>query len=622
MSDRTALTTRLCSTPEELIEVARTWAPGEPFPLLPGRPLDRYLTLSGGALPPVRLVPRTGVVLSTGGDMGRAAGRLLADATERPHRHVPADRLRQAVAEAAGAVAVVGLGRDLTEGGDWPGADNPHAGVLTGRTPDSLACLIYRTLVPDEHAEPSTFVVTNSFHGDDLSADAVEMDEMRDLHRRRHQLVVYHLHGRECSVGLPDGIICGRTDDGVTPLGPLLPARSLDASLRIPSCLRGEGCFRADLAEDQRVQAADLHAVVVFSQSCGAVSAGVSPYPEEVGIGSGFLEGTAVAVIGGMGSHSAEVGSELLVEQGLREGRPLGEIVAALNASGGDQRDGLAMFGLLGDPGLVVGPRDGNTRQLAAPRAADPEALETLRYLNDVVVPGCERLAWLEVDLQNEPLQKVRRSIRELAGRPTEPGWASDVTRVVQDVAAVQRGIVDHAAALIQSEGADFLGDASPTFEVVSKRPAWCTSCETDRGQLLFLRHTVERGLTVRTLQCRRCGDVWWSTEDGEPSILIGGSVDFDTDRSAPGTLRRVLVNKRDRPIRGAMALAFRAFYDPPVLPLWRSESVTVLPGKSHTFSVPIEFPSPGARPDVHSGFIIGLFEGCYLMSPVIFRLS
>ncbi|MFD5746493.1 hypothetical protein [Streptomyces sp. NPDC127033] len=613
-----------------MLDEARRWQPDQPFPLLPGPALERYLAVSGGDLPPVVVTPRSGVVLSTGDETGRAAGRLLAVATDRPHRHVTVDTLVSEVAGIEGPVAIVGPARDIAETADWPAVGNPLAGVISARTTASLITLVYRTLLPEAHVENSTFVVANSFHSQDLSADAVELDELDELYKRRHRLVVYHLHGRECSVGLPDGVICGRTDGGLVPLGPLVPHRPLPDDTRIPSCLRGEGCFRADLEEDQRVQAADLNGLIVFAQSCGAVSAGVSAYPEEVGIGGGFLEGTAVAVIGGMGSHSAEVGAERQVANGLRQGLPLGEIVAGLNATLDGSRGGLARFGLLGDPGLSLTPEaDATGRPVSTVRPpVDETALETLHHLNDHVLPGIERLAWLEVDLEQEPLTAARSRVRALAGEPDQPRLADEVARLADEVAALQFDLVSRTAAMVQREGADFLGDASPAFERLSRSDVPCPSCRTDRGQHLTMRHAVEHQLSVQTLQCRRCGDVWWSTEptaateNGRPSLSIGGPVDFDADRRGVTSLERVLTNDGERPVRGGVALAFRAFYDPPVLPTWQSEPVTIPAGGSHTFRVPIEMPGPGARPDVHTGFVFAVLDGVYLMAPLILRLS
>ncbi|MFB8105095.1 hypothetical protein [Streptomyces sp. DSS69] len=624
--------TSVFTSEEDLVEAALTWKRGDPFPLLEGSALRRFLSLDDGALPAVVTTPRAGSVVSTGGEVGRACGRLLAIATERPHLHVPVGDVVRTVGEQSGPVAVVALADELENAGDWPGARNPRAGVVSARTPASLVCLVYRSLVPEHRSSPGAFVVTNSFHSDDLSADAVEMDELDALYGTRHQLVTYHLHGRECSLGLPDGVICGRTDEGAgflglpslpgaaTAPGPLVPERPLPADLRIPSCLRGEGCFRADLDEGQRVRAADLHAVLVFSQSCGAVSAGVSPYPEAVGIGGGFLEGTAVAVIGGMGSHNAEPGAERLLERGLRAGLPLGEIVAEMNSGQDGARGGLAVFGLAGDPGLVLRYTGGPPEPEQA--ATTASALERLHYLHDSVIPGCERLAWLEVDIDEEPLRAARARVRALAEEPDRPGLGEDVSVLDDEIAVVQEELIARTAAMIQRDGADFLGDASPAFHRMARRDAPCTSCGTDRGQHLVLRHAVDHRLTVQTLQCRRCGDVWWSTEEGEPTLLIGGRVDTDADRAAPGTLTRTVTNTGDRTVRGAVGMAFRAFYEPPVLPTWHSEAVTIPPGSSHTFTASLALSSPGARPDVHSGFVIALLDGVHLMSPVILRLS
>ncbi|NEE10322.1 hypothetical protein G3M58_28210, partial [Streptomyces sp. SID7499] len=89
--------------------------------------------------------------------MGRACGRLLAVATERPHLHVPVEDVVRTVGEQSGPVAVVALADELENAGDWPGARNPRAGVVSARTPASLVCLVYRSLVPEHRSSPGAF---------------------------------------------------------------------------------------------------------------------------------------------------------------------------------------------------------------------------------------------------------------------------------------------------------------------------------------------------------------------------------------------------------------------------------------------------------------------------------
>ncbi|MFB4426006.1 hypothetical protein C5F59_033635 [Streptomyces sp. QL37] len=608
--------------PAEAVERSAQWRPGDPFPLLAGAALDRFSRLVG-ELPAVEVTPRTGTVFSTGGPVSRAAGRLLAVATERPHRHVDPAGLASAVA-GAGPVALVGLASDLAEVGDWPAAGNPRVGVLTGRTPASLLCLVYRTLVPEAGARNGTFVVSNPFHQDELDADAIEKAEMDRLFTERNQLVVYHLHGRECSAGMPDAVICGRSHDGSD-----LPAPPPEG-FRIPSCLRGEGCYRGDLAEEQRIRAMDLNAVLVFSQSCSTVAVGTSAFPSEVSLGAGFLEGTTVAVIGGMGSHMAEPGLEREVLDGVAAGLPLGDIVARLNSGDRGHRGGMATFGLLGDPGLVLTVP---AEQEAPPPSPAPErstagggedaALETLRHLNDVVLPRCERLPWLELDGAEEEFLALRGRLRELAYRPADGDTAARAALLADEVAEAQHRLIRRAAASAQREGADFLGDSSSLFDQEAREEIHCVGCDRPRAFRLRLRHRVEQGLTVLTEQCRRCGDLHWSTAespDTAPRIL--GPVDFPADRGIVSELTRELVNPGPHTVRGAVGFAFQT-KDEPVLPSWVSEPVEIPAGGVYRFRIPLDLPAfPTVRPDPHTGQVMALLDGVYLLSPAVMNLA
>ncbi|MFH9668398.1 MULTISPECIES: hypothetical protein [Streptomyces albovinaceus subgroup] len=610
---------RLYGTPAEAVEQAALWRPGDPFPLLAGPALDRFRRVVGEELPAVEVTRRAGSVVSTGGPLSRAAGRLLAVATERPHRHVDAAGLADAVA-GGGLVAVVGLASDLAEARDWPAAGNPRTGVLTGRTPASLLCLVYRTLVPEAGARDGAFVVSNPFHQDELEADAVELAEMDRLFTERNQLVVYHLHGRECSAGMPDAVICGRSDDGVPPSGPL------PEGYRIPSCLRGGGCYRGDLAEDQRIRAMDLNAVLVFSQSCSTVAVGASAFPPEVSLGSGFLEGTATAVIGGLGSHMAEPGLEREVRDGMASGLPLGDIVARLNSGEGGHRGGMATFGLLGDPGLVLkAPAEGVTPPPVTPHGTEgtEEALETLGHLNDTVLPRCERLPWLELEGAEEAFLGLRRRIRELAYRADAPDLPAQAALLAEAVAEAQHGLIRQAAAAAQREGADFLGDSSPLFDQEAREEIPCAGCGLPRAFRIRLRHRVDRSLVVHTEQCRRCGDLHWSTAESPGTApYIRGPVDFSADRRSATVLTREIVNPGPRTVRGAAGFAFQT-RDEPVLPSWTSEPVEIPAGGVYRFRVPLDLPAyPSVRPDPHTGQVMALLDGVCLLSPAVMGLA
>lgn len=609
----------ICESEQSFVGQADQWRPGNPFPLMQSPSLDRFLVFAGEA-PRVELVPRSGAVLSTGADTSRATGRLLAAATGREHRHLPAEDVAEALREQDGPVAVVGLADDVARFGAQPTEVNPRAGLLVGRTPESLQCLIYRCLVPGSGVVDDSFVVTNPFHADDLSADAVEFSELDELRERRHSLVVMHLHGRECSASLPDGVICGRSLGDTGPVE--IPLGKLDDSVRLPACLRGGGCYRTDLTPRQRIHAPELNGLVFFAQSCSAVSEGVGSYPVHVGFGGGLLEGTAVAVIGGAGSHMAEVGAEVDVERGLAEGQELGEIVAGMNSADGGHRGGLTSFALLGDPGMVVPTT--RPKPAAAPREVDAEALELLRHLSEVVLPRCEQLGWLEVEGADQRLAAGRRVARRLAMDPADEEFAAGVAELADEVEDIQLALVAGVSERIRDEGPDFLGDGSTQFHQVSRVTQRCPSCGGDTARRMVLRHPIASSFVVISLQCGRCGDVHWSTADDENAdeqLFLDGCVDFDATRDRLAELRRSLRNDGDRPVRGAVGFAFQAFDD--TLPTWDGRKVRVPAGDSLDLVIPMERPLPSqANPGLHTGTLFAVVDGIYLSSVCMMRLS
>ncbi len=223
----------LCSTSAEYVEAASRWRDGAPFPLLPGPVLDRYAAvLAVPPLPGVAVEPREGVVISTGGEFSRAAAGLLAEATRRSHRHVPQARLLAELTASAGQlVAVVALASELSALTDWPGQSGARVGVLTGRSQHSLACLIYRSLtVRQARSDDQSFVVSHPLLAGALDADAVLTEDLGYLRQQRPGLVVLHGQGRECSMSLLDGVVCGRA----APLDVPLPT---EPGLRATPCL-------------------------------------------------------------------------------------------------------------------------------------------------------------------------------------------------------------------------------------------------------------------------------------------------------------------------------------------------------------------------------------------------
>ncbi|MFC7100719.1 hypothetical protein ACFQQB_09750 [Nonomuraea rubra] len=449
-------TTVLCRDAADFAARAGAWAPGRPFPLLACPALDRYRSLfPGGRLPEAERAGRPGVVVSVGD--AAPAGRMLAAATGREHHEVEPEHLLKRLAGYAGElVAVVGLAEDLTAAGDWPGATGATVGVLATRDLPSLACLVYRSLTVGAVGEDRVFIASHPMLEDSESADTVEFAGLGVLRERRLKVVVVRSLGKECCVGLPDGIICGRSDPIDGPLPPFEP------HYRHMPCMKGEGCHRADLTEDQRLPAADVHATVVFTHSCGSIGVGANLYPNHIALALGFMEGTAVAVVGAMGVHIVQRSAQAEFESALADGLPLGRVVERLADRVHPINGYLNRFGLLGDPGLVVPWPSGRAalRSTPGPRA-DEAVVRRLAELNNVILPRLERLPWLEPVVDAAEITGLRERVRDLSADLVAPGLAGEVTRLEDEIADFQVRTVRQVAASIYVSGWNYGGPSS-----------------------------------------------------------------------------------------------------------------------------------------------------------------
>ncbi|MEU3397356.1 hypothetical protein [Streptomyces filamentosus] len=614
-----------CTDLAEYRERADAWTEGQPFPVLSGPSLDRYRSLfPEGELPRVETAPRAGTVISVGGDAG-AAGRLLAAATGRTHRVVEPAGLARALAPLAGElVAVVGLAEDITASGDWPGAHGPVVGVVTARDLTALTCLVYRSLTAGAASEDRVFVATHPMLEDADLADTNEFEDILELGRRRPKLLVLKALGKECCAALPDGILCGRSDPIDAPPPPA------DPSYRHMPCMYGAGCHRADLDEDRRLPAAELHATVVFTHSCSSIAVGTNAYPHHVALGLGLLEGTAVAVVGALGVHIVQRGAQGDLEDALAEDLPLGRAVERLNERARPINGWLNRFGLLGDPGLVLGLPGGRAADAVAGPAEpvdaavrrDEEAVRDLAHLSNVVLPRLERLCWLEPGVDALAVEGFRIRVREAAEDLQAPDLASRVAGIETDLAAFQHATAAAIAHDIYVNGWNYGGPSLDGLREVSQRPMTCPNCARDRAALITMRHVVHAGLTVRTLQCRRCGDLWWTSEESdEPAFVLEGALDTDAVSGRVTGLSRTLRNDSEHVLRGGIGFAFamRRFLG---LPPETSAPISVLPGEKEEFTAEIDLVGHQPRPDVHTGVFIAIVNGAYIASSSMMRLA
>lgn len=604
----------LCADATDYVAAATDWSPGAAFPLLPGPAFDRYRALfADTALPAVDTAPRAGFVVSTGGDVGAAAGKLLAEATGRPYRHVPADRLIEELAAFAGElVAVVGLADDVALAGDWSGRSGAKVGLVVARSEQALACLVYRTLTVGAAGEDTMFVSSHPLLEGAMDADACDFAGLDHVRTHRPKLLVLRGQGRECCNSVLDGMICGRSDPIDSPSLPLDPTQ------RATPCLTGQGCFRTDLTEAELLPAQDVHATLVFMHACTSIMVGTNAYPLRISVSLGMLDGTAVAVIGVLGVHVLQRSAQFDLEDALAERLPLGEVVERMQERSRPLRGALNRFGLLGDPALVLDPPCGLTTQDRPKR--DEESVRRLREMDQVIIPRLERMRWLYVDVPETELLAVRRRIRQLFANSGDPRLAEWTREVDNELAAVQQRMVELLVERIFSPGWD-PGWVAWCFEQVSEQDADCPNCRRPIATRLVMRHRMEPELQLQTLQCRRCGDVWWTTDPGEPTFAITGPIEIEVAGRSLAHIERDVVNRSGDVLRGGVGYTFRARKNLG-LPSGRSEPCEVGPYASHHFRAPLDLVDCDVPADTHTTPVIAVLNGIYLSSMVMMHLA
>ncbi|ONI91305.1 hypothetical protein ALI22I_09610 [Saccharothrix sp. ALI-22-I] len=578
---------------------SESWQPGDPFPLLPGPPVARYrkhLGLGGDeGWPVVTRQPRVGLVLSVG-EAGRAAGRLLAAASDRPHEHLSLDQVTARLLRLGDVpAALVGLADDFADLADWPGRLAPRVGLIVARDATALLCLVYRTLTVDAVGDNGTFVATHPTQVDAPTADALGLDDLDVLRHRGTGTLVLRSFGRECCVNFPDGVICGRS--GPTP--PLVDTRT-----RVPSCLRGEGCYRPDLDESQRLPAAEVNASLVFMQACSTVAVGNNAFPTSVGVGLGFLDGTAVAVIGAVGLHVEDVTLRAVFEEEVSRGAPLGEVLDTLNRRADELHGEMSRFGLLGDPGLIMAPTQ-VVSTASTPVQTDPALLDQVVRWNDVVLPRLRSLRWLNVDLDETALADVAAHIRAVGPDLFKSVPAAEVRALADEVDRLQAGVVARTVARVHGDWWQFTAGGLAALRQESAEACACPRCGVDRAVRLRLRHRVHRDLVLRVVQCRHCGDVEQSTADA-PTARTGV---VWARRSEPAVVGAHVVNSGAAALNGAIGFAFVAGGHTG-LPQGSHRALRVPAGEEIRVEWPVDLSTSTATADEHEFVCLSLHDG------------
>ncbi|MGV9385008.1 hypothetical protein ACWDRB_55030 [Nonomuraea sp. NPDC003707] len=611
---------------KELSHSASSWRPGEPFPLPEGPGADRYRALLEthrvDTWPRIDTTERRGTVITTGDSGAYWPGLLLAKATHRAHRHVESPLSLPAAIRSVRdePVAVVGLAAELSVVGDWIGMAAPRAGIVTARDVASLVCLVYRTLTVDSLAERQDFVVMHPADAEADLADAVAFDEFGRLGRDGARVLAIRTHGVECSANLPDGVLCGRSDHLDVPL-----PRTADKA-RFVSCLQGAGCYRRDLHESQRLSAADLNASFVFLESCVSISVGSNALPTDIGLGLGFLSGTAVAVVGALGLHLPDPAFLHVFTSLVRQGLSLGEAVETLNqhalAIGGE----LSRFGLLGDPTLVVAPRTearqdhslatGNSVVDAASISTSPyvEGLAEVVQLNETL-SRLQQLQWLGIEMPEAELWDMRREIRAATMKSSPHIGEKQVAELRQRIGAVQSLIIDQQVDQMHRNWWHFAEGFLPRFRQVTTVPAECALCGGDSAFIGTFSHRVEAGLTIKTLHCRRCSDIWWSV--GEPAVRLVSPQAHWLARDQAAELTAQLTNPTGQPLSGAIGFGSLAGWRTG-LPVGWSRELTLEPRTTQEIAWIMDISST-AQVHEHKSAFVSLLDGFY--SAWVYRL-
>ncbi|MFI7134868.1 hypothetical protein ACIBQ1_55035 [Nonomuraea sp. NPDC050153] len=553
--------------------LAASWQPGFAFPVMTGPSLTRYENVlrSEGVveLPAVISASWPGVVVSMGDPVAHAAAGLLASATSRPHHRADSTSLYGVLDDfEAVPVALVATAGDTARLGDWPGIRHPRFGLVTSRTAESLSCLIYRTLTLHSRAVADDIAVIHPTAVGADHADAVAMDELRPLLQRPGRALQVLSHGRECCLVLVDGLVCGR-GTAAPPAGADLAARR-----RMPPCLRGEGCWRQELGDEDRIAASSIDVQLAFLQTCDSIAVGNNAHPLSVGVALGFMEGTTVAVVGTVGFHIAQRPLFDDLAGAIRGGARLGEAVELLNAAGEANRE-FTRFGLLGDPSLQIDlsqSRSAHRRHSAVQRA---EPADEELSAQQVILGRLRSLLSLQLPMDELRLGEVERALRR--GLLSRGDRQIDTLREVrQNIDEIQAAAVQELVREIHGTWWGFFGSNARAFRQVSSTPVNCPACRCDSAVRVELTHRLPVDLTIFTVHCQRCGDLSSST-----SASTDFAVDADHVVYAPrlqdSELTCTLISERDRPTHGQAGFVFVAggIGD---LPQGRSRPVSVGP--------------------------------------------
>ncbi len=258
---------------------------------------------------------------------------------------------------------------------------------------------------------------------------------------------------------------------------------------------------------------------------------------------------------------------------------------------------------------------------MGGPPPAQPAdaALSQLARL-EAAVTRLGRLPWLEVPVPDEPLQVVRHRIQAAARCPESALADGQVGQIDADLAELEHQVTDRLTAMIHAPGWD-PGWRSGAFEQVEDEAVACPQCSRPTATRLLLRHVVSPQLHLQTLQCHRCGDIWWTTEPGPRTVDLSGPVDVLGRRGEPALIERTVANHGAHPLRGSVGCAFRRRRNLG-MPGGSVQRLVLRPGESKAFRVAIPLAPDRTPADTHSVCVVGLFAGTLVTSLVMLQLA
>lgn len=513
----------------------------------------------------------TGAVLVTTPDpVCNAVAEILATATRRP----VARSWREL--DASRPVAHLGPFREFTAD-TLIAVPSGHYGVITAYTAADLTALVARMLLfPTAiSGSPEPWLVDAvSERGREAADTATVTTGFVDHHR---DLLAIIGHGRECSIHLPDGVVCAR--DNVSGV----PARLLPGNP--PTCSETDLCYLRGHPREKRVAASDLAASIVVLESCQSFALGTARFSGPTRLPLSFVHGNALAVVGHPGL-SDEVSVAETLGTALQRGDSLG--MAVLSANSVVDPTFTRGLMLLGDPEFRPWgqPSDAGHRD-TCPADQDRQPVSRLREELARLLPALERFrdseSFCGISTFADDVDYLRRESSTEMHRRTDQ---ADVRRTLQNAKAQIREKVEEfddclVATMVGETRESWYYPMSNWWShayPVARTTQTCLDCSAPNAERILLAHPLISRTRLAALSCVRCGLVQEKTEYAMDVRLLSSqqvarqtAFDLDLDVAVDS-------NHHSRVVVGAEVLC-AAFYGARVATL--QSSYVIGPGVS-----------------------------------------